>query len=101
MNIISRIKCSINAKQDLRSYYESLSEQELKKRRSSLLMVFIATNLAWIFSFITILLSVRMDPPLMVFYGGVIISLVILSWGDYRRRVSLIDEILKSKKEFG
>ena len=97
MNFVKKLKCSIYSKQNLRFYYESLSKEELANRRSSQLNFFITTNLAWIFSFVTILIASKMSPPLIILYAGVIISLLISTWTDYKRRVSLIDEILKSK----
>jgi len=97
MKIISRQKCAISSKEGLRSYYQRLSKEELEKRKSSQLNVFLTTSLAWVTSLIAVIVAAKISFPLIILYFGVIISLLITTRIDYRQRISLIDDALRVK----
>ena len=97
LRIFNRLKCTLANKQTLRSYYEGLSKEQLKARKKSTLNTYLATSIAWSSALLTIAIVAKMGVPLFILYVGVTISLLITTWTDYRHRISLINQILKSK----
>ncbi len=96
MRIARSLKCSFRSDNPAINY-ASLTEEELKRRRSSLLNLYLTSSILWSVALIITLITAKMSMPIIILYVGVIISLLLTSWIDYRRRVSLIDQHLKKR----
>ena len=97
MTFLSKLKCAVTSKVSLKEFYTKLSVKELKDRKSYHFSVFLTMSLVWILTFATIVWAASLDMPLTILYGGIVLSTIISLWVDYRKKVKLIDDLLKSR----
>ncbi len=97
MKFIEKLKCKAASKKDLNKYYQSLPKEELIKRKSAQRNLYLTTTFCWVFALIATVVAAKMSDVLLVLYVGLVMSLLITTWVDYKGRVSLIDRIIKTK----
>jgi len=95
MEVLKKLKCALTSKKPLERYYAELSSEELIKRKAYHLKVYLLTSLCWVFSFVIIIWAAKMDAPILILYTGTIIGVLITLWADYRKKVKLIDDLIK------
>jgi|GEM_PF-4572256 len=97
MNLISQLKCAFTTKQSAEDYYANLTKEELEKRKASQLKIYLSTSVTWVTAMIATVIAAKMNIPVLILYVGVIIALLLTTFIDYRKRVQLIERIIKSK----
>lgn len=88
---MQKLKCSVIT--DYKTFYTSLSKEELEKRRSNLKKQYLLPILAWIVT-ISIFLLTGTEVELLIILSGTIIGTFIMLYDNYRRRVLYIDQLL-------
>jgi len=97
MNIVGKLKCAFTQKQSVIEYYQKLSVEQLELRKKNLGTVYLITSLGWTLALVLTLVAGTMSTPVAILYAGVVLALFITTLSDYRKRSSLIDDIIKKK----
>lgn len=78
-------------------YYQKLSKEELMERKKSQTRIYLSTSVAWLAALLMTLYAAKMDPELIILYSGVVVSLLITLFADYRKRIKLINDLIDKK----
>jgi len=97
MEALKKLKCALNSRVSLKDYYKSLSKEELQKRKPHQRNVLLGLITTWGISWFLIVQSTKMDMPLFILFSGTVIGTIISLWVDYRNKIRMIDELLRSK----
>lgn len=98
MNLINKLKCALNSKESIRSFYHRQSDAYLRNRKSTLWRTYAVTSISWITAMIMILFFTGTKVEILIMYVGVVNMLLITNYLDYKNKKKLIEDILNQRE---
>ena len=93
--LIQSLRCSLNNKQTLKGYYNSLGKDELIAKKKNIRKIYLVPTIAWITSFYLIMYSAKMSLPVLILYSGTTVGIIINLYIDYKNRKKIIEKTLE------
>ena len=94
MNFIQKLKCSL--KTNYKTYYQTLSKEELEKRRKNLKKQYLAPIVMWLIA-LSIILFAEIKTEILFMLTGTIISTCAMLYDDYKRRSKFIEQLIRDR----
>lgn len=97
MKLFKQLNCKFKTNKSLSDFYSNLSKDALEKRKTTYFTIYLVSITLWVSGLIIYTLAGLMDPPMLALYSGTTIAILTLLWADYRSKIKLINDTLKSK----
>lgn len=97
MKALAKLKCSLQSRESLESFYGRLSVEELRSRKKNLPLQYLIPVSIWLSSVLLFSFS-NMQIELLVAYAVSITGVFVSLYVDFRKRKKTIEDLLADRK---